>query len=230
MSSPARTTVVDQLEQEWPALLQHRLACGLHSLALRPAVLAPLRPAQPTPLLPPPAPSAATDEPLLALLILAQDDTAAGRFILQAVLPALKAQAQRLARRGVPHDELLGTPALLRLAGDPHLPGRAALAARSPPTSSFRSCTTRRVNSTAAAGLRTRVELVQPGIVPGRPPLRHCRRARRSPTRRAVPCPCGGSRECDLASRRDADSAQPLPGYSARASSPTRRVCPTRRC
>ncbi len=106
MSSPARTSVVDQLEQEWPPLVQHRLRSAF--ARWRSAQPSLRRFEQPSQLLCflHNASSAATDEPLLALLILAQEDSAAGRFVLQAVLPALKAQAQRLARRGVPHDEL----------------------------------------------------------------------------------------------------------------------------
>lgn len=106
MSSPARTTVVDQLEREWPPLLHHRLASDFSRW--RSAQPSLRRFEQPSQLLCflHTAPSAATDEPLLALLILAQGDAAAGRFVLQAVLPALKAQAQRLALRRVPHDEL----------------------------------------------------------------------------------------------------------------------------
>jgi hypothetical protein len=106
MSSPARSTVVDQLEQEWQPLVQHRLRSAFSRWrSAHPSLRRFERPSQLLRFLHT-APSAATDEPLLALLILARDDTAAGRFVLQAVLPALKAQAQRLARRRVPHDEL----------------------------------------------------------------------------------------------------------------------------
>lgn len=104
--SSAHLNVVHQLEQEWPALLERQLAPAfIRWRSAQP----PLRHfEQPSQLLRflHAAPSSATDEPLLALLILARNDTVAGRFVLQAVLPALKAQAQRLARRRVPHDEL----------------------------------------------------------------------------------------------------------------------------
>ncbi|MDP9257409.1 MAG: hypothetical protein M3Q31_12750, partial [Actinomycetota bacterium] len=106
MSSPARTTVVDQLEREWPPLLHHRLASDFSRWrSAQPSLRRFERPCDLLRFLHA-APAAATDAPLLALVIIAREDTGAARFILQAVLPALKAQAQRLTWRGVPHDEL----------------------------------------------------------------------------------------------------------------------------
>ena len=77
MPSPARFTVVDQLEQEWPTLLHRDLSVGPHSLALDAPVAAPLR--QPSELLRflHAATPGETDQPLLALLVLARDDPAA---------------------------------------------------------------------------------------------------------------------------------------------------------
>jgi len=106
MSSLARSSVVDQLEREWPPFVQQRLASDFARWrSAYPCLRGFERPSDLLRFLHA-APAAATDGPLLALLDLARDETAAGRFILHAVLPSLKAQAQRLARRRVPHDEL----------------------------------------------------------------------------------------------------------------------------
>jgi hypothetical protein len=171
MSSPARTTVVDQLEREWPPLLHHRLASDFSRW--RSAQPSLRRFEQPSQLLCflHTAPSAATDEPLLALLILAQGDAAAGRFVLQAVLPALKAQAQRLTWRGVPHDELWEL--LLFYAWQAIRTYPVARRSRTVAANLVLQVlhdTTRELDAPPAS--RTRVELVQPRIVPGRPPLR----------------------------------------------------------
>ena len=106
MQSPRYLAVVAQLEQEWPLLARRELALALarwrgHQLSLQPFqrpedLLAFLH-------------GAAADEsdgPLLALLVLAADDRAAGRFVLQAILPALKAQARRLTTRSTSREEL----------------------------------------------------------------------------------------------------------------------------
>ena len=51
-------------------------------------------------------PPAETNEPLLALLTLARDDRLAGRFLLQAILPALKSQAKRIVHPAAFRDEV----------------------------------------------------------------------------------------------------------------------------
>lgn len=106
MPSPVRFTVVDQLEYEWPALLHRDLRSAL--IRWRSAHPCLRRFGQPSELLRflHAAAPGVTDQPLLALLVLSRDDPAAARFVLQAVLPALKAQAHRLTRRQVPRDEL----------------------------------------------------------------------------------------------------------------------------
>ena len=106
MESTARPAVVTQLEQEWPLLARRELALALARWhGLQPS----LRRFQRTEDLLAFLHGAASDEsdgPLLALLVLAADDRAAGRFVLQAILPALKAQARRLATRSTPREEL----------------------------------------------------------------------------------------------------------------------------
>lgn len=106
MESHARSAVVVQLEQEWPLLARRELAVALARWReTQPA----LRRFQRTEdLLAFLHGSAAqeSDAPLLALLVLARDDRDAGRFVLQAILPALKAQARRLAGRATARDEL----------------------------------------------------------------------------------------------------------------------------
>jgi hypothetical protein len=87
---------VAQLEQEWPLLQQRALAqvlprwrelqVPLRRFGSAPELLRFLH-AQPP---------AQTDAPLLALLTLARADRLAGRVVLQAILPALKAQAKRI--------------------------------------------------------------------------------------------------------------------------------------
>jgi hypothetical protein len=52
------------------------------------------------------APAKQTDAPLLALLALARDDKRAGRTLLQVLLPALKAQAERIACASCQRDEV----------------------------------------------------------------------------------------------------------------------------
>jgi DNA-directed RNA polymerase specialized sigma24 family protein len=52
------------------------------------------------------ASGAQTDAPLLALLALARDDKLAGRTLLQVLLPALKAQAERIACASCQRDEV----------------------------------------------------------------------------------------------------------------------------
>ncbi len=101
MPAPARPTVVvvDQLEREWLPLAHADLAAAFARWrTLHP----PLRRFQgPCQLLRylHATPARESDEQLLALLALAAADPAAARLLLQALLPALKAQTQRLARR-----------------------------------------------------------------------------------------------------------------------------------
>ena len=52
------------------------------------------------------APAAQTDKVLLALLTLAREDARAGRLVLQAILPALKKQAERINKRRGRRDEV----------------------------------------------------------------------------------------------------------------------------
>lgn len=106
MHPVGRPAVVAQLEQEWPLLARRELALALARWrASQPSLrrfhrsddlLVFLHRATPE----------ESDGPLLALLVLAAADRDAGRFVLQAILPALKAQARRLATRATPRDEL----------------------------------------------------------------------------------------------------------------------------
>jgi hypothetical protein len=106
MAVPARYGVVDQLEREWQPLVHGRIGSAFTRWhAAQPSLRRFERPNQLVRFLHSAA-AAETDEPLLALLALAHDDTAAARLLLQALLPALKAQTQRLARRRVPHEEV----------------------------------------------------------------------------------------------------------------------------
>jgi hypothetical protein len=97
---------VAQLEQEWPLLQQRALAQLLPRWG---ELQAPLRRFGSAPELlrflhtQPPA---QTDAPLLALLTLARADRLAGRFVLQAILPSLKAQAERIRHQRGRRDEV----------------------------------------------------------------------------------------------------------------------------
>lgn len=106
MESSGRSAVVAQLEQEWPLLARRELALAFARWrANQPSLRRFQRPEELLVFLHGAAPDQ-SDGPLLALLVLAADDRAAGRFVLQAILPALKAQARRLATRSTPREEL----------------------------------------------------------------------------------------------------------------------------
>jgi hypothetical protein len=106
MQSPGRSAVVAQLEQEWPLLARRELARALARWrGIEPSLRPFQRPEDLLAFLHGAAPDE-SDGPLLALLVLAADDRAAGRFVLQAILPALKAQARRLSTRSTPREEL----------------------------------------------------------------------------------------------------------------------------
>ena len=106
MESAARPTVVAQLEQEWPLLARRELAPALARWRERQPSLRRFQHAEDLLVFLHGSAPHASDEPLLALLVLAADDRAAGRFVLQAILPALKAHARRLANRSTPRQEL----------------------------------------------------------------------------------------------------------------------------
>jgi hypothetical protein len=106
MQPSRRSAVVAQLEQEWPLLARRELALALARWrGIQPSLRPFGRPEELLVFLHGAAPDEG-DGLLLALLVLAADDRAAGRFVLQAILPALKAQARRLATRSTPREEL----------------------------------------------------------------------------------------------------------------------------
>ena len=106
MESTGRPAVVAQLEREWPLVARRELALALARWRARqPSLRRFQRPDDLLAFLHAAAPQE-SDGPLLALLVLATADRDAGRFVLQAILPALKAQARRLATRATPRDEL----------------------------------------------------------------------------------------------------------------------------
>lgn len=98
--------VVSQLEREWPVLVHGRLRAALPGWRRAQPSLG--RIDQPERLLSflHRASPGESDKPLLGLLTLARTDADAGRFVLQAILPALKAQAALLARRSHPREEI----------------------------------------------------------------------------------------------------------------------------
>lgn len=97
-------TVVNRLEHEWQPLLHGQLREAFPDWRRSQPALR--RFDQPGRLLSflHGAPPCQTDQPLRALLELARYDVGAGRFVLQAILPALKLQAERLAHRQVGTD------------------------------------------------------------------------------------------------------------------------------
>jgi hypothetical protein len=97
---------VAQLEQEWEVLARRELARALPAWALREPSLR--RFDSPSALLRflHTSESCETDVPLRALLAIARTDRLAGRFVLQALLPGLKAQLRRIARSRARYDEL----------------------------------------------------------------------------------------------------------------------------
>ncbi len=97
---------VAQLEREWPILIQRQLASAMAQWRTSDPLLRRFdSPARLLRFLHSNAP-ADTDGPLLALLRLAANDPLAGRFVLHALLPGLKAQARRISRRPGQHEEL----------------------------------------------------------------------------------------------------------------------------
>jgi hypothetical protein len=96
---------VVQLEQEWPAL-HGQLANALSRWRSEQRPLRPFGSAQQLLRFLHAGVPAQTDAPLLALLTLGRDDRLAGRFVLQAILPGLKAQAARLGRGADSREEL----------------------------------------------------------------------------------------------------------------------------
>lgn len=106
MQPIGQTAVVTQLEQEWPLLAHTAFAHALPGWRERARALR--RFESPCRLLRflHAAPPHETNAPLLSLLHLARDDRLAGRFVLQAILPALRAQARRLAHSAERRDEV----------------------------------------------------------------------------------------------------------------------------
>ena len=100
------TDPIRQLEREWQRLERRELAQALPAWAERHPELR--RFSEPGQLLPflHSARREESDPKLRALLSLARHDRLAGRFVLQAILPALKAQASRLRRGPASRDEL----------------------------------------------------------------------------------------------------------------------------
>jgi hypothetical protein len=106
MESPARPAVVLNLEQEWTLLARRELAIALARWRGNQPSLRRFQRTEDLLLFLHGSAPHESDAPLLALLVLAADDRAAGRFVLQAILPALKTQARRLATRSTPREEL----------------------------------------------------------------------------------------------------------------------------
>jgi hypothetical protein len=102
----ATVNAVTQLENEWPHLLQRGLRDALAGWQSQRRVLHGFQaPAQLLRFLHAAAPEQ-TDPVLLALLTLASEDRLAGRFVLQAILPALKTHAARLRRGSASFEEV----------------------------------------------------------------------------------------------------------------------------
>jgi hypothetical protein len=106
MASPTRPTVVAQLEREWPLLARRELAVSLACWHDSQPALRRFQRAQDLVTFLHAAAASESDGPLLALLVLAPDEPPAGRIVLQAILPALKAQARRLTNRATTGEEL----------------------------------------------------------------------------------------------------------------------------
>lgn len=106
MESTAHPPVVVQLELEWPLLAHTVFAQALPGWRARARALR--RFENPGRLLRflHAAPPHQTNALLLSLLHLARDDRLAGRFVLQAILPALRAQARRLTHPAERRDEV----------------------------------------------------------------------------------------------------------------------------
>src|SRR5579872_4554422 len=105
MESHVRSAVVAQLELEWPLLARRELAVALARWRERQPALRRFQRTEDLLAFLHGAAAHESDAPLLALLVLASGDRDAGRFVLQAILPALKAQARRLATRATSRDE-----------------------------------------------------------------------------------------------------------------------------
>ena len=97
---------VTQLEREWPLLARGALRPAFAAWRRDEAALARFGGPQALLVFLQRAPSAETDAPLHALLALSRGDRLAARLCLQALLPALKAQARRLLQAGRARDEV----------------------------------------------------------------------------------------------------------------------------
>jgi hypothetical protein len=106
MESHSRSAVVVQLEQEWPLLARRDLSVALARWRETQPALRRFQRTEDLLAFMHGATAHESDAPLLALLVLAGDDRDAGRFVLQAILPALKAQARRLGARSAAREEL----------------------------------------------------------------------------------------------------------------------------
>jgi hypothetical protein len=106
MESHVGSAVVAQLELEWPLLARRELAVALARWRRRQPALRRFQRTEDLLAFLHGAAAPESDAPLVALLVLAGDDRDAGRFVLQAILPALKAQARRLATHATARDEL----------------------------------------------------------------------------------------------------------------------------
>ena len=106
MSTLANPSVVEQLEHEWRQLTAARVAATLPDWRDRKPPLRRFDSPQRLLAVLHAAPAAETDPPLLALLELARSEQLAGRVVLQALLPALRAQARRIIAPGRAQDEV----------------------------------------------------------------------------------------------------------------------------
>ena len=97
---------VIQLEREWPILEQRGVAQALPGWQRSQPRLLPFQTARQLLRFLHAAPPEQTDPLFHALLTLAREDALAGRFLLQAILPALRAQAERIRHPGGQRDEL----------------------------------------------------------------------------------------------------------------------------
>jgi DNA-directed RNA polymerase specialized sigma24 family protein len=96
----------DQLDREWPLLTQRPLRQALPDWQRKQPQLCRFSSVPQLLRFLHTTPPADTNEPLLALLTLARSDQLAGRFLLQAILPALKSQAKRIVHPVELRDEL----------------------------------------------------------------------------------------------------------------------------
>jgi len=97
---------ITQLAEEWPVLEQLLLARALPQWRIRARPLRRFESARRLLRFLHAAAPAQSDQLLLALLRLAREDRLAGRFVLQAILPALRSQARRLAHDAARRDEV----------------------------------------------------------------------------------------------------------------------------